>query len=233
MIVRETGVRFRLVRQHDHGLASGELAAHWAGEIEPREAVLYAIANHDLAWEELDGEVLWNPETGKPYSFTSYPLRPKLEAYRRGLDRIQEREPYAACLCSMHYRGLEGDRKTPPSPAFQRAEEERQESIKRGLSERELGELERNFRLLRLCDELSLFVCLNEPGEHALPFGSEVFEFAGKRMRPVWHGSPKEPALSLDPNPFTGPFDLRVPYTTVDKGGRPGEGGRLALRVTP
>lgn len=233
MIVRETGGWFRLIEQHDHGLASGELAAHWDGEIEPRGAVLYAVANHDLAWEELDGEVLWNPGTGKPYSFTSYPLRPKLEAYSRGLDHLQRREPYAACLCSMHYRGLEGDRKTPPSPAFQRGEEERQEAIKKELSERELGELDRNFCLLRICDEISLFVCLNEPGEHALPFGGGAFELAGERMKPVWGGSPEEPVLSLDPNPFTGPFQLRIPYTTVDRGGRSGEGGRLALRVTP
>ena len=231
MIVRETPDSYLLVKQHDHALASGEFARHWAREPRPLESTLYAIAHHDVAWQGPDASVSWNEETGRPYSFTDYPPELKVRAYSEGLDWLEERDPYAACLCSMHYETLV--RRFGESEAevrFADAESRRQARLRAAMSGEELENLGYNLGLLRLCDGLSLFVCLNEPGDDddppPYPGG---FGLLGKRFVPVW----EDPGtLRLDPNPFSEPFGLAVPYTLVGKDRRILGHDRLELRVT-
>ncbi|HEY6674605.1 MAG TPA: DUF3891 family protein, partial [Rubrobacteraceae bacterium] len=103
MIVREKGDYYVLIKQHDHALASGEFARHWAERPRPLEPIIYAIAHHDVAWQAPDARVRWNEETGRPYSFANYPPEEKVRAYVGGLAWLEERDPYAACLSSMHY----------------------------------------------------------------------------------------------------------------------------------
>lgn len=81
MIVREEPESFVLVRQHEHDRIASEFAEHWGERPHPIEPTLYAVANHDLAWQEIDGYVLWNEEADRPYDFTDYPTGPKLLAY--------------------------------------------------------------------------------------------------------------------------------------------------------
>ena len=229
MIVRERPDSYVLIKQHDHGLISGEFARHWAEKPRPLEPTLYAIANHDIGWQSLDASVRWNEESGKPYSFTDYPTEPKLRAYREGLDFLEARSPYAACLCSMHYAAFISDSEEEAAVRFVKGEVRRRRKIKSKMTEEELGNLEHNFRLLQLCDNLSLFVCLNEPGRNDHPWYKNGFEFEGTKFEPVWEDSR---TLRLDPNPFSEPFDLFVPYTLVEKSSRAVGSGRLGLRVT-
>ena len=219
-----------LIRQHDHALVSGEFARRWAERPRPLESALYAIAHHDVAWRGPDAEVLWNEETGRPYSFVDYPPELKVRAYSEGLDWVDARDSYAACLCSMHYVTLL--RRFGGSEAearFVEAEVRRQERLRAGMSGEELENLDRNLGLLRLCDGLSLFVCLNEPGDAddppPYPGG---FEFDGERYRPVWVD---RRTLRLDPNPFSEPFDISIPYRTVGGDRRLLGSGRQELRV--
>jgi hypothetical protein len=230
VIVRDTSDSFVLVKQHDHALASGEFARRWVDEPRPLESTLYAIAHHDVAWRGPDAEVRWNEEAGRPYSFVDYPPELKVRAYAEGLAWVEERDPYAACLCSMHYETLL--RRFGGSEAearFVEDEARRQERLRAGMGEEELGNLERNLNLLRLCDGLSLFVCLNEPGgdEDPPPY-PEGFEFEGERYLPVWED---RRTLRLDPNPFSGSFEVAIPYRTVGKDRQPIETGSLELRV--
>jgi hypothetical protein len=229
VIVRERPDSFVLVEQHHHGLVSGEFARHWAAQIPVREAALYAIENHDVGWRELDETVRWNDETGRPYSFLDYPAGPKLRAYANGLDHVQARSLYAACLCSMHYgsfvRGAQGE----PEVSFREAEAARRRGIEATLSEQEIGSLEYNFRLLQLCDDLSLFVCLNEPGRNDYPHYENGLEFMGRRLEPVWKN---EWTLRLDPNPFSEDFGIEVPYLIFGRDRRSLGNGILELRVT-
>jgi hypothetical protein len=231
MIVRERPDSYLLIRQHDHALASGEFAKRWVRKPRPLESTLYAIAHHDVAWQGPDATVRWNEETGRPYSFIDYPTEPKIRAYSEGLDWLEGRDPYAACLCSLHYETLM--RRFGESEAEERftdAESRRQARLRTGMSEEELENLEYNLDLLRLCDGLSLFVCLNEPGDDdnppPYPRGFELF---GERFEPVWED---QGTLRLDPNPFSGPFSISVPYTLVDKDRRVLGNNRLVLRVT-
>jgi hypothetical protein len=230
MIVREKHDAYVLVKQHDHGLASGEFARYWARKPRPLESTLYAIAHHDVAWRGPDARVRWNEETGRPYSFADYPPEPKVRAYLEGIDWLEKRDPYAACLCSMHYETLM--RRFGGSEVeerFAEAESRRQEKLRSGMSGEEPESLERNLRLLRLCDGLSLFVCLNEPGadDYPPPYPGG-FELNGVSYLPIWED---RSTLRLDPNPFSGAFDLSIPYLSVGRDRRLLGDGKLALRV--
>src|SRR5919202_5990076 len=158
MIVRETPGSYVLIRQHDHGLISGEFARYWAERPRPLKSTLYAIANHDIGWQDLDASVRWNEETDRPYSFADYPMEPKLRAYKGGLDLLETRNPYAAYLCSMHYAAFVSGSEDKAAAGFVEEELRRQRKIRSTMTEEELGNLEHNFRLLQLYDNLSLFV---------------------------------------------------------------------------
>jgi hypothetical protein len=227
MIVRERSDSYVLIKQHDHGLLSGEFARYWAERPRPLQSTIYAIMEHDVGWQNLDTPVSWSEKTGKPYSFTNYPMGPKLQAYKEGLNFLEARNPYAACLCSMHYTSLVGD--TEQEVRFRESETARQRKIESAMNKEESTNLEHNFRLLQLCDDLSLFVCLNEPGRNDHPWYKDGFSFKGAKYAPIWE---EHFTLRLDPTPFSGPFDLVVPYTQVEKNGRLRGSGRFELRVT-
>jgi hypothetical protein len=227
MIVRERPDSFLLFEQHKHALIAGEFALRWRERARPFESTLYAIANHDLAWRELDREMLWNEEEDRPYSFVDYPLDLKLPAQRRGIDLVAEHDPYAGCLCSMHYSRFLLDSVLPEEVVFREGEMERQGRLEERMSEGELESLEWNFRLLRLCDGLSLLLCLNEPGgEDSEP---PYFEFEGTRFRLVWKDGQM---LRLDPNPFSEAFGIGIPYRIIGRDRRLLGSAILELRVT-
>lgn len=230
MIVRQKNGSFVLVKQHDHALASAEFARRWAREPRPLESTLFAVANHDVAWKGPDSSVRWNEAYRRPYSFTDYPPEEKVRAYAGGIDWLEERDAYAACLSSMHYETLmRSFGESEAEKAFAHAEARRQERLRAGMSPEEIENLERNLRFLRLCDGLSLFVCLNEPGGDGYPPPyPEGFAFDGETYEPVWDD---EKTLRLVPNPFSGPFELEIPYQVVGEDRRALGGGRLEIRV--
>jgi hypothetical protein len=219
-----------LFEQHEHALVAGEFALRWRERPQPLESTVYAVANHDLAWRELDREVLWNQENDRPYSFVDYPLDLKLPAQRKGIDLVEEYDPCAGCLCSMHYARFLLDSVRPEEVEFREGEMERQGSLEERMSEEELENLERNFRFLRLCDGLPLFLCLNEPGgEDSPPPYPGGFEFEGTRFGPVWED---KQTLRLDPNPFSEAFGVEIPYRISGRDRLPLGSDILELRVT-
>lgn len=230
MIVRELADSFVLVKQHDHALASGTFAEHWADSPRPRGPTLYAVAQHDAAWKGPDSEVRWNEEENRPYSFVDHPVGPKIAGYARGLGWLEGQDPYAACLCSMHYETLvRRFGRTGPEERFVEAEARRQERLRAGLSDEEIANLDRNLGFLRLCDGLSLFVCLNEPGgaDYPPPYPGG-FAFDGGPFEPVWED---RRTLRLEPDPFSEPFGVTIPYEKIGKDRRPIESGVIELRV--
>ena len=229
MIVRERADSFVLVEQHDHALVSGEFARRWVEGPNPRESTLYAVENHDVAWRGPDREVLWDGESGRPHSFLDYPLGPKLSAQRWGIEQVEARDAYAGCLCSMHYaRFLVGSEK-PVEVEFREGEAARQGRLREGMSWEELENLERNFRFLRLCDGLSLFLFLYEPGRTGYPPPTPGgFELDGTSYELRWQTGR---AVRLEPFPLTEPFDVSVPYREVGKDRRAVGEGVLEFRV--
>ena len=230
VIVRQKNGSFVLVKQHDHALAAAEFAKRWATQPRPLESTLYAVAYHDVAWQGPDAEVRWNEASDRPYSFADYPAEKKVEAYTGGLDWLEEQDPYAALLCSRHYETLMrtfGESEVEKD--FAEAEALRQERLREGVSGEGIENLDRNLSFLRLCDGLSLFVCLNEPGDDDYPPPYPGgFAFEGETYEPVWED---ERTLRLAPNPFTAPFELEIPYQTVGEDRRALGSGLLEIRV--
>jgi Protein of unknown function (DUF3891) len=229
VIVRDRPDTFLLFEQHEHALVAGEFARRWRERPSPFESTVYAVANHDLAWREPDREVLWNEEKDRPRSFLDYPLDLKLAAQKRGIDLVEDHDPYAGCLCSMHYARFLLDAEWPEEIEFREGELERQARLREGMGGEELENLERNFHFLRLCDGLSLFLCLNEPGggDRPPPYPGG-FQFQGTRFGPVWED---DRTLRIDPNPFSEEFDVAIPYRVVGRDRRLLGSDLLELRV--
>lgn len=228
MIVRERHGEFILVKQYDHSQIAGAIASHWREKPAPLESTLLAVRDHDLAWQRLDQSVRFNPATGKPYSFMDLPLADRLPAYTWGIDRVEEVDAYAACLCSRHYVSLvkryEGAR------AFVESEAARDSRLTAQMDEEAKGNLDRNLELLKTCDRISLFLCLNEPGENAFPRYREGIPNGEELLRPVWED---RSALRFEPSPLETRFEVRIPYTRVSEAGELLGSGEIAVRILP
>ncbi|MCS1351816.1 DUF3891 family protein [Mechercharimyces sp. CAU 1602] len=214
MIVREQGDEYLLITQHDHGLLAGEFAVNWRFQLDQMTSTLFAIAYHDVAWRELDKEICWNEDSGAPYSFIDFPLVPKLPAYKRGIDRIQAEDAYAGALCSLHFASFFSTAVEEEAIRFYRSEQERQQQLRTCLGECVWQTVAANYKLLQFCDDLSLFICLNEPGVNHFPWYKEGILYQGETWLPQWEG---KYSIRLQPNPFRQSFTLTIPYQRVNK----------------
>lgn len=214
MIVRVQGDQFVLFKQHDHSRGSGVFAAYWQERPEPYESVHYAIENHDIGWNQLDHTILWNEETNRPFSFIDYPLAAKLPAYTSGIDLIERKGAYAGYLCSRHFVSFFRDSEDDESIRFVKNERKRQRRLKQSFTPHEKNKLADNYRLLKMCDDLSLFICLNEPGENTFPWFREGFNWNGNTITPIWKD---RSTLTFSPYPFIQSFEIALPYQLVNR----------------
>ncbi|WP_426447916.1 DUF3891 family protein [Paenibacillus sp. S-38] len=226
MIVRDSGDAWVLTAQHEHARQSGEAARRFRSFFEDYpyfEDLVKAVYQHDLGWVRLDETPVWNDRASAPYSFIDYPLLPKLTHYRLGLDQTEALNPYAALLCSMHYAAFVEGSSDNESQAFYHHETRRQERIRRGLGIPE-EELQKPFSLLKLCDLLSLYLCLNEPGagkEQEYPPYRSGFRYsepfhpdAAGKLTARWISRSE---VEMEPNPFEYTFRLSVRQKRVPK----------------
>lgn len=137
MIVQPRSDRLRLIRQHDHALAAGELAHAWrpaAGALPFR--LVAAVGLHDVAWRDLDARPRLDAESGRPHAFDTLPLGPKLRAYAAGVDEMEAVDPWVGLLGSLHYASFL-DREA--APRFLDSESERRGRIRERLRGRRSG----------------------------------------------------------------------------------------------
>src|SRR5699024_12726047 len=66
-------------------------------------SIMNAIRHHDRGWIHFDKEPFLNDVTHEPYDFTQFPLLPKLALYKNGINEVEDLNPYAGLLCSLHY----------------------------------------------------------------------------------------------------------------------------------
>lgn len=229
MIIRETEQHFIMTTQHDHAGLSSQIAEQLRSELflgnEHIPIVLQAVTEHDRAWIRLDHTPIWNDQEQVPFSFSDYPLLPKLILYKLGIDEVEQMNAYAALICSMYYASFQDIQNSlhPDCIAFCTGEANRQAQLLEKLKpSKEV--LERHFHILQLCDDISLYVCLNKPGsakadEH--PWYREGF----KRSEPLLpEGSSRLAAEWLNENeikmaPFLWKHDFKtiVPVKRVSK----------------
>ncbi|EFU43307.1 hypothetical protein PVOR_03020 [Paenibacillus vortex V453] len=195
MIIRETEDAFVMTTQDDHGRFSGEIARGFRRELfmdeSVLEEVLLAIAEHDRAWLLMDDMPIWNDESRTPFTFMDYPPLPKLLMYSKGVEETIAMSPYAGYLCSLHYASFMKNTTEAPFADFYRAEQARQQELRNQFSFPDDDTVTRQFGLLQLCDDLSLYVNMNPPGaskdqEH--PWFREGFNMSidGQRVVATW-----------------------------------------------
>lgn len=224
MLIQEREDALRLVRQPDHALASGEMAARWRtpdGEGLGARLVV-AVAMHDVAWRELDAHPRLDAERGRPFGFQDYPLAEKLDAYARGVERMAEVDPYVGLLGSLHFSSFPDEER---ASGFLRRQARRREELREALAVGQglrdpAEELDRDLPLLKLFDTLSLYCCLAAPGslEEARPGWVDRDGLAaapdGTPLELGWRGAHR---LTVRPFRFRAPFTIRLPVRDLPR----------------
>lgn len=219
MIVRGREHDFIMITQHDHACFSGDIARRcrnfFAVGREYWDDVVVAIYEHDRAWIGLDDTPIWNDAIHAPFTFLNYPLLPKLAFYRIGMDEVEQMNPYAGLLCSLHYSSFFVNTEQPDGIAFAIHEQERQRRIRQQVAHINEETILQHFRLLQFCDDTSLYVCLNEPG-------------SSKKEEHPWYrdGIPNtevvmswlnDQEIKASPFPFEEVYHVKLKYKSVSK----------------
>ncbi|MCC3371767.1 DUF3891 family protein [Cohnella sp. REN36] len=241
MIVRENEYAFVMTTQDDHARLSGEIAKglrrSWFGDGPYVDEALLAVAEHDRSWIRLDDTPVWYDRAGAPFSFMDYPLLPKLTFYRLGVDEAEEMSAYAGLLCSLHFSSFSspGDAYAAEWAAFIDAERARQQRLRAHLYHPDESMVQRHLDLLQLCDQISLYVCFNEPGvakadEH--PWYREGFgvRLDGRQLSAAWEGTER---VRVSPSLFEAPFGAALRTKIVPKEAVAALGIANAFRETP
>ncbi|MCK6074530.1 DUF3891 family protein [Paenibacillus silvae] len=234
MIVYEREHDFVLTAQHEHGVAAGDMAAHWKTAWLPpgshRDELILAAKEHDRGWIELDAAPLWNDYSQVPYSFRDFPLRPRFVFYRKGIEEVRQHNAYAGLLCSLMYTELFqktlGANPQDDEDIRQYLLEEQQQQDK---WKRELGgdaaaleqRLKNDVETMLFCDQLSLFLCMEEPGTPASRYDffadglSCAFDHCiSPTVKAEWISGEK---VGLSFFPFNEEFEVTMSYKAVPK----------------
>lgn len=217
-----------LIRQHDHGFLAGEIAKHIKeGFFEDEtylKATIDAIYEHDRGWIELDKVPILNDAKNIPYTFMDCPSSLRFVFYTIGLNEIEDANPYGALLCSKHFLSFPLNEEDEEMMLFYTGELERQKRILTTLTKEQFAMFDKHYRLLKFCDELSLYVCMNKPGvekKNEIDLFKEGFEgtemFNSKEEKPIQAEWIDEGTIRITPFPFQMEFHTHVKYKTIDK----------------
>jgi hypothetical protein len=229
MTVRESEHEIIMVSQHDHAQLSGDVARNFKNFFinDPYfDDLLFAVYHHDIGWIRLDETPIWNDRKSVPFSFTDYPLLPKLIHYKYGLDQTENMNKYAGLLCSLHYSsfGIFQDSTVEECIEFTRHEERRQQRIITELNLTNHEDINKQFRLLQLCDVISLYVSLNRheasKEQENLRYKdgfeySELFNIEGGNNLVAEWLNDKE--IKITPNPFEKSFTTSLRQKRISK----------------
>lgn len=226
MIIHEREHEFVMVAQHDHARVSRDAAQNWKDNyflgLEKKDSVVLAVREHDRCWIDPDEEPLWNEQTQQPYSFMDYPGSPKLAFYTKGIDEIVQMDPYAGLLCSLHYGSFLEDATSTIGKNFWNQEQQRQHGLLKELGIQKDETLSFHLNLLKFCDNLSLYICLNDPGtpkaqEHFFYRDGFPQKFPFASNQPIHAEWLDHQTVSLSVSPFKKKLHVTLPYKAVNK----------------
>ncbi|MEA2245684.1 MAG: hypothetical protein QOH46_213 [Solirubrobacteraceae bacterium] len=218
MIVCDLGDAWQVVMQPDHAELSGQLAARWGNDEfavpNPLASVQRASRRHDDGWAVWERSPQLDP-TGAPCNFINVHIPSHLAFWRAGTAAVEEEDPYAGLLVSMHGAGIYRMRYgTQPEmkmafagqvkdlvDAFV-AEQEGSYGARRGALGASEPDVQANYRLLQVFDRLSLAFCMADaesPGGATITSVPRDYE-GGETDLTI---SPAGPfRATLDPYPF-------------------------------
>lgn len=225
MIVYEKQNAFVMITQHDHAHVSGKLASEFKNDFfidkAQQDEFIYAAYQHDRGWIDLDSAPFWNDAEHKPYSFRDFPLKPRFVFYKKGIDEIQEVSHYSALLCSLLYTTLFERIKQKDVQEYLNMEYVRQKTLKKllNMDDEHSLPLQKHLRALLICDELSLFLCMQQPGtptdqyewfSQGLNYSIDPTNKSQVRWR-------TKDTIELTYFPFHSDVEILLPYKEVDK----------------
>src|SRR5690625_1948886 len=228
MIVRERKDDFVMIEQENHAHVSGDLMKAWkdfffAGEAF-RKSVEYAIFHHDYGWRPLDKQPFWNDKKQIPFTFIDFPNRPKTVFYKYGIDVVEKDDPYAALLCSYNYSRFLLNDSSPEAKDFVKTEETRRKLIIDTLPSFDDELFQFHYGLLQLCDNLSLYICLNEPGvakeaghpfyKKGIPLPDALHVFQEDKLDIQWSD---DKTVTISECRFSNPLTVTVKQKTILK----------------
>ncbi|MUK89351.1 DUF3891 family protein [Ornithinibacillus sp. L9] len=228
MIVRERKDDFIMIEQHNHAQISGDIMSNWQDSLyigeSLRKSVDYAIYMHDYGWKEFDKQPFWNDQTQTPYTFSDFPTYPKIVLYKHGINEVEKEDPYAALLCSEHYTRFLLNHTSVEAQTFIREEKTRQKAIWDHIKNIDNRLFNFHYGLLQLGDNLSLYLCLNEPctikeNEHpffskGIPLASALIGFQQPTLDIKWKD---QDTIQIHEFPFKHPFLVTIKQKTVSK----------------
>jgi Protein of unknown function (DUF3891) len=162
MIVNYTEEGWNIITQRAHGLLAMQLGMFWNEKERPKRwaETLIAIAEHDDAEVELDGETLLT-KTGGPLNFDMKPF--DLEHCTRLYDLVLTKSRFIALLTAYHMNFLyraEASR-NPQCKAFFKMLDEAQAQWSKEL-EMSTADIKKVYSLLEWCDAFSLLICQDQ-----------------------------------------------------------------------
>ncbi|HEY9576467.1 MAG TPA: DUF3891 family protein [Pseudobacillus sp.] len=228
MIVRERKNDFVLIEQDNHAQVSGSIMAYWRASLfygpEFRRSVEYAISQHDCGWKPFDKQPFWNDKKQAPYTFIDFPQLSKIALYKQGIDEVEENDRYAALLCSLHYASFLSYEVSDEAKKFIAQEKQRRDRLIRSLGISDQSLLHFHYGLLQLGDNLSLYICLNEPGvtkekEHpffrdGIPVSPALSEIKRDRIQLHWKN---KQTITLETFPFNSEITVTIKQKILSK----------------
>jgi hypothetical protein len=220
MIIREDKDFIILIGQHDHGILSGEIAFNWGNKDFSNASFeqILAATYHDFAWYEKDLQIIWNEDKTMPYDFVNYPTKEKLHIYHKGITQLEKLHPYVALITSLHYCSFFLGRNNTEYQEFVASETERQEKLAQSTKARDVKD---DLQFLKLCDDISLYACLNKPGvskgeEH--PWYQNGIAWGKKENENMFQLRwLSETDIEIRPFPFKREWQTTIPYKLLCK----------------
>ncbi|SET02002.1 Protein of unknown function [Oceanobacillus limi] len=226
MIVRERKKEFVMIEQHNHAQLSGMILSNWKSTLfqgeSYRKSVELANYLHDIGWKEFDQQPFWNDKVQAPYTFSDFPIHPKIVLYQHGINEVEKRDLYAALLCSEHYKRFLIQHTSIEAQSFVNEENRRQQCIRHRLENVDKDLFDFHYRLLQFGDNLSLYLCLNEPGvtnqdihpffKNGIPLPEGIT--TNSHLELTWTD---ENTVSLQDFPFEQPFTVTIKQKIVNK----------------
>ena len=179
MFVRDMGDAWQIVLQPDHGELAGQFAAQWGGAAveapHPHGSLQVAARRHDDGWSVWEREPALLPGTSRPTGFLEVVVPSHLAFYRACIAAVNEQDPYAGLLVSMHGTGIYNGRYgTQPGLGLKQAAEH-PELVGGFVAEQEAWQQERiaalgvdeserwvNYKLLQVFDRLGIYFSLKD-----------------------------------------------------------------------
>lgn len=226
MIVRKHDDAFIMIEQDNHAHVSGEIMKHWKDHLFKgntfKSSVNVAIYKHDIGWAPFDKQPFWNDTDQAPYTFVTFPALPKIVLYTHGINKTEQHDRYAGLLCSEHYKRFLVNNTSEAAQNFIKQEEARQQRIIEATPDYQKELFDFHYGLVQLGDNISLYICLNEPGaakeeeHHFFKNGIPLAKALDlpEKMHLSWED---ESAISIDPFPFSKPITFQLKQKEIAK----------------